>query len=134
MDAPAIKAPASTARPITLTMIPEVRKSQREIGRESNRSIVPRSTSAATAAEPRPIAQTEISRKIKGWLHDARINDSDDDSASIPIIFKIWTLPSAPSSPKSRKILDSFSDVTQTNSQPRPKRTADESPSVHLDS
>ncbi len=84
-----MSAPASTTRPATLTITPELRYTQRGIGRESSKSIVPRSTSAATAADPLPIAQIEISKKMKGWLHEAMISEIESGSSVMPIILNI---------------------------------------------
>ena len=61
---------------------------------------------------------------MNGWLHDTMIRDSEEASSSTPIIRMSCTLPCSESSPSRRTISASLSDVTHTNSQPSPKRTA----------
>ena len=46
-------------------------------GRDKIRSIVPRSISAATAADPRPIAQIEIKSMISGWFQNVIMIETD---------------------------------------------------------
>ncbi len=55
--------------------------------------MVPRSTSAATAAEPRLIAQIENSRMMKGWVQNAIMIDADEGASPTPMFRIHWIRP-----------------------------------------